>query len=51
MKQTTLAAAAGTTQPHIARLENGRAAPSWELLDRLAAALATTASDLLTDRS
>jgi transcriptional regulator with XRE-family HTH domain len=36
--QRALAARANTSQPAIVRYENGQATPSWETLERLAAA-------------
>jgi transcriptional regulator with XRE-family HTH domain len=38
LSQRDLARLAGTSQPAIARYESGAAAPSWETLQRLAAA-------------
>lgn len=38
LSQRALARRAGTSQPAIARYERGSATPSWETLDRLAAA-------------
>lgn len=38
LSQRALARRAGTSQPAIARYEGGLAAPSWETLQRLAAA-------------
>lgn len=38
LSQRALAGRAGTSQPAIARYERGIAAPSWETLQRLAAA-------------
>jgi len=38
LSQRALAARAGTSQPAIARYERGVATPSWETLQRLAAA-------------
>lgn len=38
LSQRQLAARAGTSQPAIARYERGPATPSWETLQRLAAA-------------
>ena len=39
LSQLDLASAAGTTQRHVSFLESGRAAPSREMILRLAAAL------------
>jgi transcriptional regulator with XRE-family HTH domain len=38
LSQRALAARAGTSQPAVARYEGGAATPSWETLQRLAAA-------------
>jgi transcriptional regulator with XRE-family HTH domain len=38
LSQRTLARRAGTSQPAVARYERGAATPSWETLQRLAAA-------------
>ncbi|MEX2448810.1 MAG: helix-turn-helix transcriptional regulator [Solirubrobacterales bacterium] len=38
LSQRALARRAGTSQPAIARYEGGRATPSWETLERIAAA-------------
>lgn len=38
LSQRALAAKAGTSQPAVARYERGVAAPSWETLQRIAAA-------------
>lgn len=38
LSQRALAAKAGTSQPAVARYESGTATPSWETLQRLAAA-------------
>jgi uncharacterized protein len=38
LSQRALAAGAGTSQPAVARYERGAATPSWETMQRLAAA-------------
>lgn len=38
LSQRALARRAGTSQPAIARYERGRSTPSWETLERIAAA-------------
>jgi len=47
MTQTDLAANAQVSPAYVGRLERGEAAPGIDLVDRLAAALGTTAGDLL----
>jgi transcriptional regulator with XRE-family HTH domain len=47
MTQADLASKAHVTASYVWRLESGGAAPGIDLLDRLAAALGTTAADLL----
>jgi transcriptional regulator with XRE-family HTH domain len=47
MTQAQLAEAAQATTSYITRLENGSSAPGIDLVARLAAALGTTAADLL----
>jgi transcriptional regulator with XRE-family HTH domain len=47
MTQAALAAQAHVTVSYIGRLESGGAAPGIDLVDRLAAALGTTVTDLL----
>ena len=47
MTQAELAHQAHVTASYVWRLESGGAAPGIDLLDRLAAALGTTAADLL----
>ena len=47
LTQADLASKAHVTASYVWRLESGGAAPGIDLLDRLAAALGTTAADLL----
>ncbi len=47
LSQTELAAKAGLSRPHVGYLETGERQPSVESLKRLALALGTTATDLV----
>lgn len=47
MKRKDLAAATGISYPFLAEVENGKKWPSFQSLDKIAAALRTTNVDLL----
>jgi len=46
LTQAKLAKSAGTTQPHVADIESGKHAPSFDLMARLAKALRVKIDDL-----
>lgn len=49
MSQTALAEATGVTQSGISQYERGIGSPSWEFVQKLAAALGVTCMDLTDD--